>query len=369
MNILSLDTAMAACSAAVVTTDRTLPLAEAFQPMERGHAEALAPMVAKVMLASGLDFAAIDRITVTTGPGTFTGVRIGLSFARGLALARGIAVNGIDSLSAIAANEASARPLLVVSDARNGEVYAASFDPERRLTAGPRTASFMEAAEMAAADSLVIGSAARALIAASGRADLAASSAGDLPVAANFALRAAAAPTGGLPAPLYLRAPDAKPQASPLRGANTIAVEEVSESAAALLAAIHSEAFEEGWSEASFQDLLRMPGAVALLGLDQGEPAAFVLARRAADEAEIITIATRPQARRRGMARQLLNRELSELVRRGVRHVFLEVAASNTAALGLYGGMGFREVGRRKDYYQRQHGREDAIVMRRELAP
>ena len=86
-------------------------------------------------------------------------------------------------------------------------------------------------------------------------------------------------------------------------------------------------------------------------------------------EAEIITIATRPQARRRGMARQLLNRELSELVGQGVRHVFLEVAASNTAALGLYGGMGFREAGRRKDYYQRQHGREDAIVMRRELAP
>ncbi len=369
MKILSFDTAMAACSAAVVDTDRALPLADAFQAMERGHAEALAPMVAGVIRASGLDFSQIDRIAVTTGPGTFTGVRIGLSFARGLGLARGIPVIGIDSLSAIAANEMADGHLLVVCDARNGDVYAASFDPARKLIAGPRITTPASAVADVPAHSLVIGTAARAVLAESGRSDLGVSSAGDVPVAAQFAHLAARAIPVGMPAPLYLRAPDAKPQAASLRKADALAVEAVSVAAAPLLAALHAEAFDEGWSAAAFADLLRMPGAAAAIALDLGEPAAFLLTRQAADEAEIITIGTRPQAQRRGVARQLLLHQIAELLRQGVRHVFLEVAASNTAALGLYRAMGFEEAGRRPGYYHRNHGAEDAIVMRKELSP
>jgi tRNA threonylcarbamoyladenosine biosynthesis protein TsaB len=118
MKILSLDTSMAACSVAVIDTGSVPPLAEAFRAMERGHAEALAPMVAEVMQASGLEFRDLDRIAVTIGPGTFTGVRIGLSFARGAGLACGVPVIGIDSLSAISANARSGLPLLVVAGAR-----------------------------------------------------------------------------------------------------------------------------------------------------------------------------------------------------------------------------------------------------------
>ena len=96
MKILSLDTAMAACSVAVVDTAHDVPLSHTFVPMERGHAEALAPMVSQVMQDAGIGFGEIDRIVVTTGPGTFTGVRIGLSLARGIGLARSIPVIGID---------------------------------------------------------------------------------------------------------------------------------------------------------------------------------------------------------------------------------------------------------------------------------
>jgi tRNA threonylcarbamoyladenosine biosynthesis protein TsaB len=368
MKILSLDTAMAACSAAVIDTDRALPLAAACQAMERGHAEALAPMVAEVMHASGLAFSEIDRIAVTVGPGTFTGVRIGLSFARGLGLARGIPVIGIDSLSAIAANEASRGPLLVVSDARNGEVYAASFDGERHPISGPRITTPGGAAEGLPLNALVIGTAKNSVLAMSGRSDLALSHESDLPEAARFARLAASATPRGMPEPLYLRAPDAKPQAAPLRRAGTITVEEVTATAAPLLATLHAEAFEDGWSVASFEELMGTPGAAAQLALDHGEPAAFLLTRRAADEAEIITIATRPQAQRRGVARQLLARQLDVLARVGVRLVFLEVAASNTAALGLYRALGFQEAGKRPGYYRRKHGTEDAIIMRRELS-
>jgi tRNA threonylcarbamoyladenosine biosynthesis protein TsaB len=368
MKILSIDTAMAACSAAFVDTDEDLPAAQAWVAMERGHAEALPPMVAEVIRASGASISAVDRIAVTTGPGTFTGVRIGLSFARGLGLARGIPVIGIDSLSAIATNEQAESPLLVASDARNDEIYAALFDAERQILIPPHVTTAHAAAESLPSGTHVTGSAAEQVIAVSGRSDLIRATGGDVPVAAHFARLAAKSAPGVGPAPLYLRAPDAKPQATPLRKAEGLSFATVDGASAALLATLHVEAFAEGWDAASFTQLLAMPGAEAVLALEAEEPVGFLLTRRAADEAEIITIATRPGARRRGIGRQLLSHHLNDLAARGVNHMFLEVAASNAAAIALYAASGFTEVGRRKAYYQRPEGREDAIVMRRGLA-
>lgn len=367
MKILSLDTAMAACSAAVIDTESPLPLAEACVAMERGHAEALPPMVAEVMAASGLAFADIDRIAVTTGPGTFTGVRIGLAFARGLGLALGIPVIGIDSLSAIAANEPAHAPLLVVSDARNGEVYAARFDAERKLISGPGVTTAVRASEELSSNMLILGTATSTVIAASGRADVSASRVNPLPVASHFARLAASALPGPMPAPLYLRAPDAKPQSVPLRQVSVLTFERADLPAASLLAALHEQSFDEGWTTSAFEDLLNMPGAAAEIAIELDEPVSFILTRRAADEAEIITIGTRPQAQRRGVAKQLLAHHFAGLAAQGVSRVFLEVAASNAAAQALYRGFGFTEAGRRKGYYKRSDGVEDAIVMRRDL--
>lgn len=367
MKILGLDTAMAACSAAVIDTESPQPLAEAYVPMERGHAEALPPMVAEVMAASRLAFGDIDRIAVTVGPGTFTGVRIGLSFARGLGLALGVPVIGIDSLSAIAANEPANAPLLIVSEARNDEVYAAVLSPDRKLMSGPEITTATNAASGLLPGTQILGTAASSVIGASGRTDLAVSSANRFPVASAFAKLAAFALPGPMPAPIYLRAPDAKPQSMPLRRAGTLSFETVTLPFAPLLAQIHGQSFDEGWTAGAFQDLLNMPGAVAEIALEQGEPASFVLTRTAADEAEIITICTRPQAQRRGVAKQLLAHHFAGLAARGVRHVFLEVAASNMAAQALYRSFGFVEKGRRSNYYKRSDGVEDAIVMRRDI--
>ena len=369
MKILSLDTAMAACSVAVVDTESARSLAAAFLPMERGHAEALPPMVAEVMTASGLGFSEIDRIAVTTGPGTFTGVRIGLAFARGLGLARGIAVIGIDSLSAIAANEPSLGPLLVVSDARNDEIYAASFDAGGQQIAAPYVTTAEKAGVEAAAGAIVLGTAAQAVVAASGRKDLVLSAASHLPVAAQFAAIAAGLIPGAMPSPLYLRAPDAKPQQMALRKIGELNIETADASASSILSELHNEVFDEGWSADAFTDLLRTPGAEAIIALERGEPLGFLLTRSAADEAEIIAIGTRPCVQRRGVARQLLTQHIAAFADKGLRQLFLEVAASNTAARGLYSSLGFTEAGRRKGYYQRREGKEDAIVMRRELAP
>lgn len=103
MLILSIDTALDACAAAVLDTSAGGAIALESQPMKRGHAEALMPLIARVMKASGIGFAALDRIAATTGPGSFTGLRVGLSAARGIALAAGKPVVGVTTLTAYAA--------------------------------------------------------------------------------------------------------------------------------------------------------------------------------------------------------------------------------------------------------------------------
>ena len=103
MLILAIDTALDACAAGVLDTDADRLIAQESQAMKRGHAEALMPLIARVMKASGIAFADLDRIAATTGPGSFTGLRVGLSAARGIALAAGKPVVGLTTLAAYAA--------------------------------------------------------------------------------------------------------------------------------------------------------------------------------------------------------------------------------------------------------------------------
>ena len=367
MKILSFDTAMGACSAAVIDTGSRLPLAAAYVLMERGHAEALPPMVAEVMRTAGLTISQIDRIAVTSGPGTFTGLRIGIAFARGLGQAAGLPVFGIDTLSAIAANEPAVSPLLVASDARNDEVYAAFFDAGRNQLIAPHVTSAKDAAARTEAGTVVLGTAARAVHMAGSRTGVTLSSAGNLPVAASFAALAANMPPGPMPLPLYLRAPDAKPQQAPLRQISEASIVHAGQEAADLLSRLHGEVFDDGWSAASFNDLLGSPGTKAIIALDGAEPIGFLVTRSAADEAEVISIGTRPFVQRRGVARLLLAHQLRTLAANGLRNIFLEVATSNLAAQKLYASFGFREAGRRKGYYKRDGGMEDAIILRCEL--
>lgn len=126
MKVLAADTALGACSVAVLDGGRVL--AHRFEAMERGHAEALAPMVEDAMRASGIAFADIDRLAVTTGPGTFTGQRVGLAFMRGLRVALKKPLTGITTLEAMCAaamEEAGTDYAAAIHDARRGEAYLA----------------------------------------------------------------------------------------------------------------------------------------------------------------------------------------------------------------------------------------------------
>lgn len=135
---------------------------------------------------------------------------------------------------------------------------------------------------------------------------------------------------------------------------------------AAALAALHGAAFEDRWSAGAMRDLLAMPGAFALIAEAGEGPRGFVLARQAADEGEIVSVATHPAARQQGLGTDLLEAALGRLAAGGVQTVFLEVAVDNAAALALYAKFGFALAGRRKAYYERNTGvRVDALIMRR----
>lgn len=129
---------------------------------------------------------------------------------------------------------------------------------------------------------------------------------------------------------------------------------------AALCADIHASAFPDAWSEASFAALLQGSGVEARVVGEQG----VLLTRMVVDEMEILTIAVRPEARRQGIAKALMQDALSAAKNQGISQVFLEVDAENTAAIKLYQALGFAQISIRKQYYKTPTESRDAWVMR-----
>ena len=211
MKILAVDTALGACSVAVL--DGGTVLAHQFIEMTRGHAEALAPMVDEAMRCSGIAFGALDRLAVTTGPGTFTGQRVGLAFMRGLRVGLKKPLVGVTTLEVMAA-ATEARRAAAIHDAKRDEAYLSLWE---------NGATVLEPVVMLFADAILrIRAFGPSALCGTG-----ASKAGEVlgpeftitdirqPDALWVARLAMARPVPQLPpAPLYLRAPDAKLPAS-----------------------------------------------------------------------------------------------------------------------------------------------------------
>ena len=134
------------------------------------------------------------------------------------------------------------------------------------------------------------------------------------------------------------------------------------------LAELHAEAFERPWTADDFAGLWDAPGALVLGDETPEGLAGFIMLRVAADEAEILTVAVRPTARRRGVGLALIEAAQAASAALGAEALWLEVASDNVAALALYDRAAFDEAGRRRGYYRLANGRStDAIVMRRAL--
>src|SRR3979411_1979349 len=217
MLILAIDTALDACAAGVLDTDACKLIAQQSEPMTRGHAEALMPLIARVIKESGIAFASLDRIAVTTGPGSFTGLRVGLSAARGIALAANKPVVGLTTLTAYAAplvSQNAEQPVIAAVDARHDQVYFQVVSGNGSSLIRPRVASIEEAlgASRFGAPHLV-GNAAK-ILADRWPTDALPPFKVDAQPAPDIAwvawLGAAVSPDTAPARPYYLRAPDAK---------------------------------------------------------------------------------------------------------------------------------------------------------------
>ena len=133
------------------------------------------------------------------------------------------------------------------------------------------------------------------------------------------------------------------------------------------MAELHGQAFDAPWSATEFTALMTGPGVFALQASVADRTAGFILCRVAADESEVLTIATAPGLRRLGVASALLDQAIAVALSCGAVAVFLEVASDNPGAAALYRGRGFRQVGSRPSYYSRSEGAADALVMRLDL--
>src|SRR6201998_3476224 len=151
MRVLAIDTALAACAAAVLDTDHGIVASETL-PMVRGHAESLIPLIARVMKRSDTIFRDLGLIAVTTGPGSFTGVRVGLAAARGFGVATGVPVVGVSTLSVYAAPYLTVNgksPVVAAIDARHDHVFLQVFGPGGQTLVSPRLARLSEAIDAA----------------------------------------------------------------------------------------------------------------------------------------------------------------------------------------------------------------------------
>lgn len=217
--VLAIDTSLGACSACCLALGKTEPAAVESVIMARGHAEALVPLVDRVVSRVGGGFGALRRVAVTVGPGSFTGIRVGVSAARAFGLACKVPVVGVSTLAALAAPSIAAahRATIVAAiDAHHGNIYLQSFAPDGETRMAACVLSVPEALRALGRGPLrLIGSGAPLLAIEAWSQGLDAevderTVAPDIAYVARLGLLADAA--RALPRPFYLKAPDAKPQ-------------------------------------------------------------------------------------------------------------------------------------------------------------
>jgi tRNA threonylcarbamoyladenosine biosynthesis protein TsaB len=215
MRILAIDTSLPAVSACVLDDDAEMPIASETIEMERGHGEALLPLLERVMAQVEGGFSSLDRIAVTVGPGSFTGIRIGLAAGQAIGIACKCDVVGVSTLAALAT------PLLLSDydgsrvaaiDARYGKVYLAAYGPDGRPLVAPRRDNALDALRAMGAGPLILTGSGAELIACEARARgvptriIGEQAYPDIVCVARLGL--AADPATAPARPLYLKEPD-----------------------------------------------------------------------------------------------------------------------------------------------------------------
>jgi len=402
---LAFDTATAWGRFALAEDGRLL--AEQPHNVTGSYADALLPVIERLLAAGGRRLDQVDTVAVTCGPGSFTGVRIGLASAKGLAWALGARLLPVPTLAAMAAAllaEWPDRELAVpVLDARRGEVFAAVYrrrdgwvEPvvppaalapdawwERVLAAAAEPAAAVWGGNGVA---LVVGEGPRLRpgLAARGAPEVRPWSAAHPATARAMAL-AAGDPTAGLAevhpflaVPLYLRAseaevrrrldltPEAPDFATAIAGGG-LALRSPRAADLPDVERIERESFGDPWPRASLREELRSDALrCPLVAEREGRVVGYLMAWRAGDELHVLNLAVAAAERRRGTGSRLLAAALAAAGAAGLGAATLEVRVGNAGARMFYARHDFVESGRRPRYY-RDNG-EDALILTRPLA-
>ncbi|MBK8457825.1 MAG: tRNA (adenosine(37)-N6)-threonylcarbamoyltransferase complex dimerization subunit type 1 TsaB [Phyllobacteriaceae bacterium] len=212
MIVLALDTASTQCAACVYDAEADREMSRIVRPMATGHAAALSDVIDEALESAGKSYRDIGRVASTVGPGSFTGVRIGVAAARGLALALAIPSVGVDVLDALAEPVRKACPgraVMAALDARRDEVYAALWNAEGNQVLASVALTIARAREIAAGANAILTGSAAPMIRGDDLAVEGVSASPDIGMVARLAASADATKPAS---PLYLRKPDAKPQ-------------------------------------------------------------------------------------------------------------------------------------------------------------
>ncbi|MCC7007809.1 MAG: tRNA (adenosine(37)-N6)-threonylcarbamoyltransferase complex dimerization subunit type 1 TsaB [Acidobacteria bacterium] len=382
MVILALETATRAGSVALAIDGTCVSTGgDATRP----HGHRLPADVLGWLAAYGRDIRDVDLFAVASGPGSFTGLRVGLATVQGLALATGRPAIGVPTLEALAETNLvgpNDRPAVLVAclDGQRGEVFSAAWRVGNADVTIDRCDVLLEPAasrpsDLAAAIAAEAGSRAVTIVGDGGLryADVFARVvpqaqivAAPLPLADTTA-RLAARRAGQAAAPhalrpIYLRPPDASAPKARAAGDHTIRRLGSRDDLGAV-EALQRQTFANPWSADSIRWELQHTDVARLYVMEDagGTVVAYCACWMVFDELHINSLAVDASRRRRGLARRLLTHVLAEAADAGASAATLEVRTSNEAARRLYEGLGFVVEGVRRDYYQ--DPREDAIIL------
>lgn len=351
MLVLSLDTASHGCSSCVWKDGDILSLVH--EPMERGQDRRLLPIILESLEKAKVTFNELERIAVTRGPGSFTGLRIGLAVAGGLHLATNIPVVGIDRFSVFRADNKDADKLLVILDSKRRELFCQYY--ENNIPSEPTMLTVEEIATWMKTKNPLILTGDIHLEGLS----IKAASTSEAIISAQIAASASLEDPSFLPQPLYIRPPDVT-LASPI-------LEKVDSNLCASLTHLHTQCFRDAaWNVEQMKGSLALPTTIGWYLTDRRQMIGFILCQALQEQWEILTFCVHPHHQRKGFGAKLLSHALAQSKAQKA-DLFLEVSANNVAAITLYEKVGFKLIGRRPNYYRHGFQTFDALTYKSTL--
>ncbi len=370
----------------LVRADDGRTLAHEIEEVGHGHTRRLTPLVTRALANAGVEPRALTWVAADLGPGSFTGVRVGLATARGFALAAGAPLTGASSLAALAWGAGMPRRLLVpLVPGGARDAYAGFFrtdgEGRARLLAAPQVGPLEQVLAWTAEAKAIAGNARVRFIGPGARrwqAELDRAHPGSTEGGHRFeglsaldladAARSGLGPAAGLPArgeetvPSYVRSAQAEERVRHRAlAAHPVTLRPFREDDVPVAVGIEREVFSDPWPAAFFLGELRQPLVHARIAEREGRVTGYAVAWLGAGAGHLGNLAVIAGERRRGVARALLEELLATARARRVESLTLEVRVSNSAAQALYRAHGFRLAGVRRGYY-RDTG-EDALVM------